>query len=93
MERFWGYLKRKLASKGGITRARLPLYIAAYVCRYNHRTDPERVKIQRITYTYEYNRDESNSLSLKLHLEATNTGDFDAKNVEAVIDASMMEIQ
>jgi len=24
MEGFWGYLKRKLASKGGITRARLP---------------------------------------------------------------------
>jgi transposase len=31
MEGFWGYLKRKLSSKGGITRARLPLYIAEYV--------------------------------------------------------------
>jgi transposase-like protein len=48
MEGFWGYLKRKLASKGGVTRARLPLYIAEYVWRYNHRTDPERVKIQKI---------------------------------------------
>jgi transposase len=48
MEGFWGYLKRKLASKGGITRARLPLYIAEYVWRYNHRADPERVKIQKI---------------------------------------------
>jgi transposase len=48
MEGFWGYLKRKLASKGGVTRSRLPLYIAEYVWRYNHRTDPERVKIRKI---------------------------------------------
>ena len=48
MEGFWGYLKRKLASKGGITRARLPLYIAEYVWRYNQRADPERVKVQKI---------------------------------------------
>jgi transposase len=48
MEGFWGYLKRKLASKGGITRSRLPLYIAEYVWRYNHRVDPERVKVQKI---------------------------------------------
>jgi transposase-like protein len=48
LEGFWGYLKRKLASKGGIKRARLPLYIAEYVWRYNHLADPERVKIQRI---------------------------------------------
>ena len=48
LEGFWGYLKRKLASKGGITRSRLPFYIAEYVWRYNNRTDPERVKIRRI---------------------------------------------
>jgi len=48
MEGFWAYLKRKLPSKGGITRARLPPYIAEYVWRYNHRSDPERVKIQKI---------------------------------------------
>ncbi len=48
LEGFWGYLKRKLASKGGITRSRLPLYLAEYVWRYNHRYDPERVKVQRI---------------------------------------------
>jgi len=48
MEGFWGYLKRKLSSKGGVTRARLPLYIAEYVWRYNHRTHPERIKIRRI---------------------------------------------
>jgi transposase len=48
LEGFWGYLKRKLASKGGITRRKLPLYLAEYVWRYNHRADPERLKIRRI---------------------------------------------
>lgn len=48
LEGFWGYLKRKLASKGGITRSRLPLYLAEYVWRYNHRSDPERIKVRRI---------------------------------------------
>ena len=48
LEGFWGYLKRKLASKGGITRKKLPLYLAEYVWRYNHRADPERVKLKRI---------------------------------------------
>ena len=48
LEGFWGYLKRKLASKGGITRPRLPLYLAEYVWRYNNRADPERIKIRRI---------------------------------------------
>lgn len=38
MEGFWGYLKRKLSSKGDVTRSRLPLYIAEYIWRYNHRT-------------------------------------------------------
>lgn len=37
LEGFWGYLKRKLASKGGIRKERLPLYLAEYVWRYNHR--------------------------------------------------------
>jgi transposase-like protein len=35
--RFWGYLKRRLAAKGGIRRERLPLYLAECVWRYNHR--------------------------------------------------------
>lgn len=38
LEGFWGYLKRKLAAKGGIRRERLHLYLAEYVWRYNHRT-------------------------------------------------------
>jgi transposase len=37
LEGFWGYLKRKLAAKGGIRRERLPLYLAEYIWRYNHR--------------------------------------------------------
>ena len=38
LEGFWGYLKRMLAAKGGIRQERLPLYLAEYVWRYNHRT-------------------------------------------------------
>jgi transposase-like protein len=33
LEGFWGFLKRKLASKGGITKHKLPLYLAEYVWR------------------------------------------------------------
>ena len=48
LEGFWGFLKRKLASKGGITKQKLPLYLAEYVWRYNHRNDSERIKMRRI---------------------------------------------
>lgn len=46
LEGFWGYLKRRLAAKGGIRKERLPLYLAEYVWRYNHRqlTDVEKVR-------------------------------------------------
>jgi len=37
LEGFWGYLKRRLAAKGGIRKERQPLYLAEYVWRYNHR--------------------------------------------------------
>lgn len=37
LEGFFGYLKRQLASRGGIRRERLPLYLAEYVWRYNNR--------------------------------------------------------
>ena len=36
-EGFWGSLKRRLAANGGIRRERLPLDVAEYVWRYNHR--------------------------------------------------------
>ena len=47
LEGFWGYLKRRLAAKGGVRRERLPLYLAEYVWRYNHRrlSVPEQVKV------------------------------------------------
>jgi transposase len=46
LEGFWGYLKRRLAAKGGIRQERLPLYLAEYVWRYNHRhlSVPEQAK-------------------------------------------------
>jgi transposase-like protein len=48
LEGFLGYLKRKLSSKGGIRREKLPLYLGEYVWRYNHRTNQERIKIKRL---------------------------------------------
>jgi len=48
LEGFWGYLKRKLASKGGVRRERLHLFLGEYVWRYNHRADSERIKTRRI---------------------------------------------
>jgi transposase len=48
LEGFWGYLKRKLADKGGIRRERLPLYLAEYVWRYNHRALTPDQKTDRI---------------------------------------------
>lgn len=39
LEGFWGYLKRRLVSRGGIRRERLPLFLNEYVWRYNHRKD------------------------------------------------------
>lgn len=36
-EGFFGYLKRQLASGGGIRRKRLPLYLAKYVWRGDNR--------------------------------------------------------
>lgn len=46
LEGFWGYVKRRLAAKGGIRRERLPLDIAEYVWRDNHRhwSTPPQVK-------------------------------------------------
>ena len=39
LEGFWGFLKRKLASKVGIRRHYLPLFLGEYVWRYNHRRE------------------------------------------------------
>lgn len=48
LEGFWGYLKRKLASKGGIRKDKLPLYLAEYVWRFNHRKINTRKKIDNL---------------------------------------------
>lgn len=37
VEAFWAYLQRHLRAKGGVRRARLDLYLAAFAWRYNHR--------------------------------------------------------
>ena len=37
IETFWGYLKRKLSSKGGIRKEKLPLFLGEYVWKYNNR--------------------------------------------------------
>ena len=48
LEGFFGYLKRQLASRGGIRKVRLPYYLAEYVWRYNHRDLPIKKQIQRL---------------------------------------------
>lgn len=43
IESFWGYLRQRLRSKGGIRPARLHLYLSEYSWRYNsRRLDPEQ---------------------------------------------------
>lgn len=48
LEGFWGYLKRRLAAKGGIRRERLSLYLAEYVWRYNNRNLTVNEKVLRL---------------------------------------------
>ena len=48
LEGFFGYLKRQLASRGGIRRERLPLYLAEYVWRYNNRKLPIEKQIKKL---------------------------------------------
>ncbi len=53
--RFWGYLKRNLAAKGGIRRERIPLYLAEYVWKFNNRqlSTTEKVNnILKLLYKY-----------------------------------------
>lgn len=48
MEGFWGVLKRRLKTTGGIRRERLADYLAEEVWRYNHRKLPENEKVDRL---------------------------------------------
>jgi len=56
LEGFWGYLKRKLAAKGGIRKERLPIYLGEYVWRYNHRNlslkEQENLLFKRVIDTF-----------------------------------------
>jgi transposase len=54
LEGFWGYLKRKLVSKGGIRREKLHLYLGEYVWRYNNRNKNDYQKIKRIIKLLEH---------------------------------------
>ncbi len=45
---FWGYLKTRLSNRGGIRRARVRLYLAEYVWRYNNRDKSTKEKINTI---------------------------------------------
>ena len=58
LEGFWGYCKRRLAAKGGIRRERLPLYLAEYVWRYNHRRlsiDQQTTQLMRLLQQHSQN--------------------------------------
>jgi len=48
LEGFWGILKRQLAAKGGIRREKLPLYLAEYVWKFNHRKSSLKMQENRL---------------------------------------------
>lgn len=48
LEGFWGYLKRKLAAKGGVKRKCLPLFLGEYVWRYNYRELETEKQVARV---------------------------------------------
>lgn len=48
LEGFWGYLKRKLAAKGGVRRRYLNLYLSEYVWRYNYRSLTFSKQVERV---------------------------------------------
>jgi len=55
LEGLWGYLKRKLAAKGGTRKERLHLYLGEYVWRYNYRKlNFKEQENKLITISYQY---------------------------------------
>jgi len=48
LEGFWGYLKRKLAAKGGVKRKYLTLFLGEYVWRYNYRKLGVKLQTNRL---------------------------------------------
>jgi transposase len=57
LEGFWGYLKRGLASRGGIRREKLPLFLGEYVWRYNHRNESISEQVSTIMKLLCYYKD------------------------------------
>jgi len=45
---FWKYLKNKLASRGGIRKEKLPLYLGEYVWKFNHRKESLKEKEEKL---------------------------------------------
>lgn len=48
LEGFFGYLKRQLATRGGIRKNQLPLYLSEYVWRYNNRNLSIKEKVNKL---------------------------------------------
>jgi len=48
LEGFFGYLKRKLAAKGGVRRKYLSLFLSEYVWRYNYRQLTVNQRVNRL---------------------------------------------
>lgn len=48
LEGFWGFLKRKLAAKGGVKRKYLSLFLGEYVWRYNYRNMDTEKQMTRL---------------------------------------------
>lgn len=48
IEGFWGYLKRQLATIGGIRRERLPLFVGEFAWRYNQRKLSHEARCERL---------------------------------------------
>ena len=53
LERFWGYLKRRLVAGGGISKVRLPLHLAEYVGRYNQRNENIELQTKQLLKLFE----------------------------------------
>jgi len=54
LEGFFGYLKRKLASKGGVRREYLALFLSEYVWRYNYRNLKFDQQVKRLLKLIEF---------------------------------------
>jgi len=68
LEGFFGYLKRKLASKGGVRREYLSLFLSEYVWRYNYRQLAVNQKVNRLLKLLEDFSGQNRKLPLYMNL-------------------------